>query len=124
MLIHACEESAAKKFSPEPSFMQQNRVSPEIDRQLSVKMPHGPQMTMIIPADHQYPVRGPRFNPFDQIGIDDPPEMMYPRRAGYVIYEFMLVPLQQRNIPLDIASKAGIIHIAATRLLPGIEYLD
>jgi hypothetical protein len=76
MTIDPAEEKAPRKGPEVPPVIQKGAVAPEEYGDLSFIMPEHSQVRGIVPAEHEDGVRSETIDLPDDIGVDDPPEMV------------------------------------------------
>jgi hypothetical protein len=80
-------------------------------------------VTFEAPPENQEGIWLPGYYPLDQIRVIDPIIMVRARIGGDIFYELIIIPIQQRNIPLDVLAKTRVEFIILLRLFPGIKDL-
>src|ERR1700722_5489919 len=83
-------------------------------------------MAMIIPADHQQLIGFEVLYFLDKVGGDDAHEAFETGLFGRIGHEFVVVAVQQGNIPFDLFPKAAVIDRPIAGLLISVKdlYLD
>src|SRR5450631_2546696 len=124
MAVDPFKEQTSQNSFYRSLLVQEGRIAPEYEWHFSFKVAHTGQMAFKAPPENQQGIGLPGYDLFYQIRIVDPFIMVSTRIRGDVFDELIVIPIQQRNIPLDVLAKTWIEFIILTGLFPGIKDLE